>query len=87
MLRRRLEAVDFNVGLAELRKYKAANGDLMVSQGTVVDVDGVELKLGRWSRPRITPTILAMCNFLLSLMLGFNALDSFIKTRELMLET
>lgn len=46
--RRSLEAVDFDVGLAELKKYKEQNGDLLVKQGAVASVDGNEIKLGRW---------------------------------------
>ena len=46
--RRRLEAVDFAVGLSELKKYKAEHGDLVVPQAAVVMVDGNEIKLGKW---------------------------------------
>jgi hypothetical protein len=49
-IRRRLDTVDFNVGIAELKKFKAANGNLMVPQNTVVEVDGQEIKLGKWSQ-------------------------------------
>jgi hypothetical protein len=46
--RRRLDAVDFDVGLAELKKYKAAHGDVMVPQSTVVQVNGADMPLGKW---------------------------------------
>ena len=45
---RRLEALDFDVGLSELKKYKAKNGDLVVPQSAVVEVNGKEMKIGRW---------------------------------------
>lgn len=46
--RRRLEAVDFGVGLSALKKYKAEHGDLVVPQSTVTVVNGGEIHLGKW---------------------------------------
>jgi hypothetical protein len=45
--RRRLE-VEFEAGLKELKKYKQEHGDLLVSQGHVVVINGEEVKLGKW---------------------------------------
>lgn len=45
---RQLEAIDFDVGFAELKKYKASKGNLMVPQNSVVEVNGVDIKLGHW---------------------------------------
>ena len=48
-VRRRLEAVDFDIGLSELKKYKSEHGNLLVAQSTVVEVNGGEsLNLGKW---------------------------------------
>lgn len=46
--RRRLEAVDFDVGFSLLKKYKAEHGDLTVPQATVMTVEGKEIHLGKW---------------------------------------
>jgi len=47
--RRRLDAVDFAAGLAELKKYKDLHGDTVVPQSEVVTVKGgEEIKLGKW---------------------------------------
>eukprot|EP00613_Pedinella_sp_CCMP2098_P007087 CAMPEP_0171611444 /NCGR_PEP_ID=MMETSP0990-20121206/10639_1 /TAXON_ID=483369 /ORGANISM="non described non described, Strain CCMP2098" /LENGTH=291 /DNA_ID=CAMNT_0012175027 /DNA_START=462 /DNA_END=1337 /DNA_ORIENTATION=+ len=51
LVSRRLDSVDFDVGLSELKKFKAAHGgDLLVPQNAVVEVDGQEVKLGRWAQ-------------------------------------
>jgi len=40
---------DFGAGLAELKKYKEATGDLFVPQAHVVTLeDGTTVKLGKW---------------------------------------
>jgi len=47
--RRRLEAVDFDVGFTELKRWKDEHGDLLVPQSTVVNAGGgQQINLGRW---------------------------------------
>jgi hypothetical protein len=46
--RRRLEQIEFETGVAAFKKYKELNGKILeVGQGTV-QLDGVDIKLGKW---------------------------------------